>query len=420
MKIYLLILCLFAKVIYSEVNFIDRIAIIVDEGIIMESQLNDALENTITNFKASGDTLPPEDILFNKVAERLIMDEILLQKADRFGIRISDQELNESLNLFAEQDGLTLQEFRKKIEESNNSFKDFREAMKKEMILRRVQSGLVGPKIIISDQELQNYINSAEGLSLISIEYKINQILLKSNAANNEENIVKATKIIEEIKNNLSFLEAIEKYSDLYDGDTNGNLGWRLKSEVPSLFIEHISRMNKNDVHGPIKSGAGIHIIELEDIKGETIKTEPQSLVQHILIKESEIRSEKQAEDLINSLFERANNGEEIEILARVYSDDPGSKLDGGKLDWAPSGVYDKKFEEVMNDSKINVLSKPFKSSFGWHVLKVLDRREKNISDDLLKDKAYGILFQRKYREQLQNTLEEIRSEAFVDIKISS
>ena len=292
--------------------------------------------------------------------------------------------------------------------------------MKKEMILRRVQSGLVGPKIIISDKELQNYINSAEGLSLISIKYKINQILLKSNASNNEENEIKASKIIEEIKNNLSFLEAIEKYSDLYDGDTNGNLGWREKSEVPSLFIEHISKMNKSDIHGPIKSGAGVHIIELEDIKGETIKTESQSLVQHILIKESEIRSEKQAEDLINSLYERANKGEEIEILARVYSDDPGSKLDGGKLDWAPSGVYDKKFEEVMNDSKVNILSKPFKSSFGWHVLKVLDRREKNISDDLLKDKAYGILFQRKYREQLQNTLEEIRSEAFVDIKISS
>tara|TARA_Y200000002_G_scaffold371513_1_gene368236 strand:+ start:556 stop:1818 length:1263 start_codon:yes stop_codon:yes gene_type:complete len=420
MKVYLLILCLFAKVIYSEVNFIDRIAIIVDEGIIMESQLNDALENTIINFKNNGDTLPPEEILFNRVTERLIMDEILLQKADRFGIRISDQELNESLNLFAEQDGLTLQEFRKKIEESNDSFKDFRKAMKKEMILRRVQSGLVGPKIIISDQELQNYINSAEGLSLISIEYKINQILLKSDAASYEENIIKATKIIEEIKNNISFAEATKKYSDLYDGDNNGNLGWRPKSDIPSLFIEHVSKMNKNDVHGPIKSGAGIHIIKLEDVKGETIKTESQSLVQHILIKESEIRSEKQAEDLIDSLYERANKGEEIEILARVYSDDPGSKLDGGKLDWAPSGVYDKKFEEVMNDSKINVLSKPFKSSFGWHVLKVLDRREKNISDDLLKDKAYGILFQRKYREQLQNTLEEIRSEAFVDIKISS
>ena len=116
----------------------------------------------------------------------------------------------------------------------------------------------------------------------------------------------------------------------------------------------------------------------------------------------------------------RLRNGEEMSILARVYSDDPGSKLDGGKLDWAPLGIYDKKFEEIMLKTDTDSFSKPFKSSFGWHVLKVLDRREKNISDDLLKDKAYGILFQRKYREQLQNTLEEIRAEAFVDIKISS
>ena len=130
--------------------------------------------------------------------------------------------------------------------------------------------------------------------------------------------------------------------------------------------------------------------------------------------------SEKQAKELINEIYNRIKNGEEMQILARVYSDDPGSKLDGGRLDWAPKGIYDKKFEEVMSKTKIDALSKPFQSAFGWHVLKVLDRREKNISNELLKDKAYGILFQRKYREQLESTLEEIRSEAFVDIKISS
>ena len=119
-------------------------------------------------------------------------------------------------------------------------------------------------------------------------------------------------------------------------------------------------------------------------------------------------------------MYERQSKGEEISILARVYSDDPGSKLDGGKLDWAPAGIYDKTFEKVMTETKIGEVSKPFKSAFGWHILKVLDRREKNISDERLKNKAFGILFQRKYREQLQNTLEEIRSEAFVDIKISS
>jgi peptidyl-prolyl cis-trans isomerase SurA len=352
------------------------------------------------------------------VIEKLIMDEILLQKAEKFGVRISDQELNESLSRFADQDNLSLQDFKKKIENEGKQFKDFREAIERELILRRVQGGLVRPKIIISDQELMNYINSTEGQSLITIEYKINQILLKSN--NDEENMNMAKNIIEEINNGLSFFEASKKYSALFESENNGNLGWRTRSQIPSLFTDHLNQMEKKDIHGPIKSGAGAHIIQLEDIRGETIQTESQTLVQHVLIEESEIRSEKQAEDLINNLYERLLKGEELDILARVFSDDPGSKLDGGKLDWAPKGVYDKKFEEVMTKMDINKYSKPFKSAFGWHILKVLDRREKNISDDLLKDKAFGILFQRKYREQLENTLEEIRSEAFVDIKISS
>ena len=418
MKFYFLIICFFTKFIYSEIAFLDRIAIIVDEGIIMESELNDAIENTINNFEINGEVLPPRDILFSRITEKLIMDEILLQKAEKFGIRISDQELNEALSEFASQDGLTLRELREKIESEKKSFKDFRESLKKEIILRRVKSGLVRPKIIISEQEMMNYINSVEGQSLISIEYKINQILIKDLEENEFQQ--KTMKIIDEINNGISFLKATEKYSFLFDSENNGNLGWRNKSQIPTLFVEQISKMEKGDIFGPIKSGAGIHIIQLEDIRGETIQTEFQTLVQHILIKESEIRSEKQSKDLITSLHERLNQGEEMEILARVYSDDPGSKLDGGKLDWAPKGVYDKKFEEVMAETEIGKFSEPFKSAFGWHILKVLERREKNISDELLKDKAYGILFQRKYREQLQTTLEEIRAEAFVDIKVSS
>lgn len=418
MKFYFLIICFFTKFIYSEISFLDRIAIIVDEGIIMESELNDAIEITINNFEINGESLPPREILFPRVIEKLIMDEILLQKAEKFGIRISDQELNEALSEFASRDGLTLKELREKIESEKKSFKDFRESLKKELILRRVQSGLVRPKIIISEQEMMNYINSTEGQSLISIEYKINQILIKDFEENEIQE--KVTNIIEEINSEISFLEATEKYSSLFDSENNGNLGWRNKSQIPTLFVERISEMEKGDIFGPIKSGAGIHIIQLEDIRGETIQTEFQTLVQHILIKESEIRSEKQSKDLITDLYERLNEGEEMEILARVYSDDPGSKLDGGKLDWAPMGIYDKKFEEVMVDTEIDKFSEPFQSAFGWHILKVLERREKNISDELLKDKAYGILFQRKYREQLQTTLEEIRAEAFVDIKVSS
>lgn len=417
MKFNFFVFFVLSNLIFSEVEFLDRIAVIVDEGIIMESEVNDALAQTINNFKENGERLPPNEILFQRVLERLIIDEILLQKAKKFGVRISDQELNEALANFADQDGLSLKEFKEKIESESKSFVLFREEMKAEMIKRRVQSGLVGPKVVISEEEVMNYINSAEGENLFSIEYKINQILLKND---DEEDLKKAKAIINEIENGLSFEEAQKNYSSLFDNDQNGSLGWRTRSQIPTLFSKKIIEMEKNEIFGPIKSGAGVHIIKLEDIRGETIQTESQTLVQHILIKESEIRSEKQAKDLIDSLHTRLRNGEEMSILARVYSDDPGSKLDGGKLDWAPLGIYDKKFEEIMLKTDTDSFSKPFKSSFGWHVLKVLDRREKNISDDLLKDKAYGILFQRKYREQLQNTLEEIRAEAFVDIKISS
>ena len=308
-----LILLSFANIILSDISFIDRIAIIVDEGIIMESELNEALENTIKNFEESGERLPPEEILFSRVTERLIMDEILLQKGEKFGIRISDQELNESLVRYADEDGLSLQELKKKIESENNSFKDFRESLKKEMIIRRVQSGLVRPKIIVSDQELINYIDSAEGQNLISIEYKINQILLKNNS--DEENQSKALEVINEINNGLSFSEATKKYSSLFNNGDNGNLSWRTKSNIPTLFVNHLKKMKKMEVYGPIKSGAGLHLLQLEDIRGETIQIESQTLVQHILIEESEIRSEKQAEDLINEIYKKLSSGEDLSIL---------------------------------------------------------------------------------------------------------
>ena len=203
MKLYFYCFFCLSSLLISEIDFLDRIAIIVDEGIIMESEVNEALENTINNFKANNERIPPREILFERVLERLIIDEILLQKAKKFGVRISDQELNEALGSFAKQDGLTLQEFKSNIEKDNKSFKVFREDMKKEMIRRRVQSGLVRPKVMISEQEVMNYIKSSEGESLISIEYKINQILLKSD--NENEALKKAEEIIKEIRSGLSF-----------------------------------------------------------------------------------------------------------------------------------------------------------------------------------------------------------------------
>ena len=423
MKLKILSLMLISQTIFSDIDFIDRIAVIVDEGIIMESEVNKALERAISNLKQNNTQIPPKEFLFERVLERMIMDKILLQKGEQFGVRISDQELNETLNDIANAEGLTVKEFKEKLEKEGDSFKAFRESVKNEYVIRRVQSGLVRPKIVISEQEIKNYIDSSEGENLISTEFKIDQILIKV-PSNSDEKIIKeyenkAVEIANELNDGLSFEEAIVKYSDLKDEDNFGGLYWKKRSEIPSLFENEIISMEKGEVSNPIKSGAGFHLIKLTDLRGDAIQIEKQSLVQHILIETSEIRSPKQAKDLINSLYERAKK-EDFAILARVYSDDPGSKMDGGKLDWAPEGVYDKAFEKVMKKSEINVISEPFESAFGWHILKVLERREKNITNDIVKDKAYGALFNRKFKEQLQNTLEEIRAEAFVDIKISS
>ena len=419
----ILCLLLFSQILLANVNFVDRIGVIVEEGIIMESEVNNALEQAIKNLKKNGNQIPPKEFLFNNVLEKLIMDEILMQKAKKFGIRISDQELNESLIRIASQENLNLKEFKEKIEKEGDTFKSFREIIKKELMIRRVQSGLVRPKIVISDQEIENYINSSEGEELISTEYKIEQILLKfpSNLSNKIKERYKnqAKDIIKEIDDGLDFQDAIKKYSYLKEEENFGGIYWKKISEIPSIFEKKLKSMKLNDIFGPLESGAGIHIIKLSGIRGDSIKVEEQSLVQHVLIETSEIRSEKQAEDLINSLYDRAQE-EDLGILARIYSDDPGSKLNAGKLDWAPEGVYDENFEKTIKKVKLGEISKPFKSSFGWHILKVLEKREKNISDEIIKDKAFGILFNRKFNEQLQNTLEEIRSESFVDIKISS
>ncbi len=419
----ILCLLLFSQIILANVNFVDRIGVIVEEGIIMESEVNNALEQAIKNLKKNGNQIPPREFLFNNVLEKLIMDEILMQKAKKFGIRISDQELNESLIRIARQEDLNLKEFKEKVEKEGDTFKSFREIIKKEMMIRRVQSGLVRPKIVISEQEIENYINSSEGEELISTEYKIEQILLKFPTNLNEQIkdrfINQAEDIKKEINDGLDFQDAIKKYSDLKEEENFGGIYWKKISEVPSIFEKKLKSMKLNDFFGPIESGAGIHIIKLSGIRGDSIKVEEQSLVQHILIETSEIRSEKQAEDLINNLYDRAQE-EDLGILARIYSDDPGSKLNAGKLNWAPEGVYDENFETTIKKVKLGEISRPFKSSFGWHILKVLEKREKNISDEMIKDKAFGILFNRKFNEQLQNTLEEIRSESFVDIKISS
>ena len=363
---------IFSFSLNAEQQVLDKIAAIVGDGLVLESQFNSKLENYVNEFsKQNPDrALPPENFLKNQILESLIIEELLFQKAKRFGVRISDQELNDYIARLASNNNLTLDEFISEISSQEN-FQIFRKDLKNNLIIQRVQRGLVGPKVFISDQEIDNYILSTEGQNLILIEYKINQILVKSKEVSDEIN----QKLLE----GNNFIELKNQYDESGDKELPK---WQKISELPSLF-NIVKDMAINEHSDSLESGAGYYFIKLEDKRGDTVKVESQDLVRHILIQTSEIRSDKQAKELISEIRDRITSGEEFGILARLYSDDPGSKLDGGDLGWSISDKYDPTFKKVIDSSELNTLSEAFKSSFGYHILEVLDRREKDVSKEL-------------------------------------
>ena len=410
--------------IYSKIELIDRVIAVVDSGVIMESQLNSRVEEILLRLKNDKAELPPLNLLEEQVLDRLIIEEIQLQLAERAGIKISDSELNQTLSRVSAQNNLSLDDFRIKLEEEGSSYRSFRDTIRKELIIQRVQRGKVGAKVDISEQEIENFINSEEGKSQLAEQYNVQHILLSVKSGLTEGEIAEiennANLLLERLGNGESFEKLAASYSSGQNALEGGFLGWRTSAELPSLFAKVVTDLKVGSVAQPFRSGAGFHILKLSDKRGNTVKFLDQTLARHILVQPSEIRTENQAEELINDIYRRLSDGEDFKQLARQFSEDPGSKMDGGELGWSNPGEYDPVFEMTLNATKIGNLSEPVKSSFGWHVIEVMDRRNEDVSQEEQKNRAYQIIFQRKFEQELQSTLIELRAEAYVDIKLTS
>ena len=424
-RIYFVIgLFLISFNLIAKIELLDRVVAVVDSGIIMESQLNSRVEEILVRLKSDKAELPPLNLLEEQVLDRLIIEEIQLQLAERAGIKISDSELNQTLARVASQNNLSLEDFRIKLEGEGTSYKSFRDTIRKELIIQRVQRGKVGSKIDISEQELENFINSEEGKTQLAEQYNVQHILLavKSGSSELETTEIKnnAESLIKRINDGENFEKLAASYSSGQNALEGGFLGWRSSAELPSLFADAVLDMKIGEVSSPLKSGAGFHILKLIDKRGNTVKFLDQTLARHILVQPSEIRTENQAEELINSIYQRLVEGEDFKQLARQFSEDPGSKMDGGELGWSNPGDYDPAFEQALNATEIGQLSEPVKSSFGWHIIEVMDRRNEDVSQEEQKNRAYQIIFKRKFEQELQSTLIELRAEAYVDIKLST
>ena len=408
--IRILVLLLCANTLISQE--LDRVAVIVNDGVVLESDIQQRIADFKKNATLNGEKIPSDEVLREDIQEQLITAEIQLQIADKVGIKISDEELNLTLKRLAQQNNLSIEDFIKVVEERGDSYSDLREEVRKNLKINRVQQGRIQNKIQISRDELKNFLETEEAQNQLGPELRVRQILIRNNSSQIVDEVYQEA--LSGIENGINIENLISNFSE--DNDS-GNLGWRKLPAFPQLFSTALKDMKIGDLSLPIKSGAGNHILYLEDKRGPTVMFEKQWDVRHILLIPNRIRPDAASEKLINEIKNRIESGESFSELASEYSDDPGSKQEGGNLGWAGEGVYDDEFERQMIKSNLNEITEPFLSQFGWHILEVLGTRVEDKTNENIEDRAFSYLFNRKFQEELETDLQELRADAFVEIK---
>ena len=405
----LLFLLLISFPSFSKIETLDRIAVIVDDGVLMESQIDFALSEIIKRYDQQNIPKPSMEILKEQTIEKLIIDELQLQMAERAGIRISDTELNDTIARIASSNGMTLEQFISYLSTEGESYDVLRENVKKEMTIQRIQRGRVGSMINITDKEFDAFLATDESLKELEPELQVRQILVKS--------LDKAEEIITSIENGSDFGELAKEFSVSANASEGGVMNWRKISDMPTLYAEALGDLDVGQNSSPLESGAGFHILKVEDKRGDFVKYEDQWLVRHILLMPSEIRTLEETEEELIDIRNRLLDGEDFGNLAKEHSEDPGSALKGGELEWMGKGITAAEFEKTFTTLEIGILSEVFETEFGFHFLEVLGKRNKDMTKDAIENRAFNILYSRKYDEELENSLRSMRAEAFVEIK---
>ncbi|MFL2713628.1 MAG: peptidylprolyl isomerase [Gammaproteobacteria bacterium] len=408
-NIYITLSILLALPLSAKIEILDRVAIIVGEGVVLESQVNNMLANIEKRYQEQGAPMPPREALLEQVQERLIIEELQLQMGRQAGIRIGDGELNQAFENIAQTNGLSLEEFIKTLEAEGESYEELRSQVRKEMIIQRVQRGKVGREVDITEQELDGFLATEGAVKELSPELFVRQILVP------DQN--KADSLLIKINNGEDFTDLAKKNSKSSNATSGGEMGWRNLADLPSLFADALKNKKKGYISPPLKSGSGFYILKLEDKRGDLVRFEDQWNVRHILMMTTKLRDETFTKKELEEVRKRVLDGEDFSLLAKEFSEDPGSASRGGDLDWLSRGKTAPAFEKMMLESPVGEISPVFESEFGFHFLEVLDTRTEDLTEEVIKDRAYGILFARKFDEELENSLRTTRAEAFVEFK---
>ena len=407
----------------SATTIIDRIAIVVDEDVIMQSELEERFEAVRSQISSQKNArMPSDDVLKKQIEEQMIIESLQLQRAERAGIRISDEEINNTLAQIAKENNLSLNEFKEALTVDGISWSGMRSRVSRELKINRLQQGTMRRRIQVSEQEIKNFLSSELGSNLTADQYRLGHILIPipENPSNNDLKTAssQANSIFAKIEEGDDFRALALEFSSGQNSLEGGDLGWRKAAQLPTIFSDLVDNMGIGETRSPIRSGRGFHILKLFNKRGASTEGKiAQTRVRHVLVQPNEIRSENEANDLALSLRNEVIEGRDFEEIAKLYSDDPGSALSGGDLGWSRKGIFVPEFEKIMADSEINELSSVFKTVHGYHFLEVTGRRIEDFSERYRMSQAENFLRNQRFDQELSNWLREIREDAFIESK---
>ena len=400
----------------------DRIIAIVDQGVITEQELADRIRSVSAQIEKQGKELPPQEVLEKQILERLIADSLQMQLAAQTGIKVDDTQLDKTIERIAEQNKMGIEEFKSALTKDGITVRKFREDIRSEITIARLKERDVDNKVSVTDGEIDNYLTTQANRKDNQDELEISHILIRTPEDSTPEDLQKVRPKIDELLDKLASGTSFEKvsasYSDAPNALEGGSLGWKTSSQIPTAFLEQLQNMQVGEVSKPIRSPNGFHILKLTNRRGGSSPlVVDQTHTRHILIKLTEVISEKEAKLKMDGIKERLDNGTKFEDMARQYSED-GSANNGGDLGWVNPGDTVPQFEKAMNDLAPGEISAPVRSPFGWHIIQVIERRKQDMTKEAARLKARQEIRARKADEAYQDWIRELRDRAFVELRL--
>jgi len=412
-----------SRSLYDRGLMLDRVAAVVNDGVVLRSELDEQLLLIVERLQAQGVEMPPADALREQVLERLILQEIQMQRADRAGIRINDENLNQALGDVAQRNGIALAQLPAALAEQGIDYASYRENVRKEMTLQVLQQRDVIQRINVSPRELEQFLDKQKSRPSELNEYNLSHILIavpsEATPAQFQEAEAKAKDVSERARGGEDFSQLAVRYSNSQTALEGGSLGWRRGPEIPTLLADLVVGLRPGEISEPLRTPTGYHIVKLNEIRGADQQVViQQNRARHILLKPTEIQDDATVAQRLRDVRERILAGEDFGALAKTLSEDPGSGAEGGDLGWAAPGTYVPEFEQTLANLQIDEISQPFRTQFGWHIVQLLGRREFDNTEELRRQRAFLQLRESKADEETELWLRRLRDEAFVDVKM--